>query len=126
MPVFRDDSEEWQRLDLCLLQNGSVHLYHRTAVLTEDIEQLKIYGYQVDSFDSAKWETERMMHEELAARLDFPGYYGKNLNALNDCLSEITMPEGSGRVLVFHGYDVFTVKLPNVAWFVLDIVDRNA
>ena len=28
-------------------------------------------------------------HEELKSALDFPDYYGKNLDALNDCLSEI-------------------------------------
>lgn len=27
--------------------------------------------------------------EELKSALDFPDYYGKNLDALNDCLSEI-------------------------------------
>ena len=28
-------------------------------------------------------------HETLKQSLDFPDYYGKNLDALNDCLSEI-------------------------------------
>lgn len=28
-------------------------------------------------------------HKELKASLNFPDYYGENLDALNDCLSEI-------------------------------------
>lgn len=28
------------------------------------------------------------IHEQLARALDFPGYYGRNLDALYDCLTE--------------------------------------
>lgn len=31
-------------------------------------------------------------HERLARELDFPDYYGHNLDALEDCLSEIRTP----------------------------------
>ncbi len=30
------------------------------------------------------------LHDYLADKLDFPGYYGSNLDALADCLSEIS------------------------------------
>lgn len=126
MAVFRDDPEEWQRLDLSLLKNGSVHLYHRLSVLEEDVEWLGGHGYLLDSFDCSRWETERVMHEELAGRLAFPDYYGKNLDALNDCLGEVGVPDSGGRVLVFRRYDAFTANAQKVAWHVLDIIDRNA
>src|SRR5687767_9078982 len=111
MSVFRDDPEEWQRLDLSLLKNGSVHLYYRPSVLEEDVEWLRAHGYRLDSFDCSKWGTEEVMHEEFANRLEFPDYYGKNLDALNDCLSEVFVPESGGRVLVFHRYDAFTANV---------------
>jgi hypothetical protein len=66
------------------------------------------------------------MHEELASKLEFPDYYGKNLDALNDCLRDIAVPDSGGRVFVFNRYDVFTAKLPDVAWHLLDIIDGNA
>ena len=125
MAVFSDSSDEWQRLDFNLLQNGSVHLYHRSAVLFEDAEWLKNHDYQLDNFDCSKWETEEAMHVDLGSRLGFPDYYGKNLDALNDCLRNIAVSD-SGRVLLFHRYDVFTANLPKVAWHVLDIIDRNS
>lgn len=124
MSVFRDDPEDWQRLDLSLLKNGAVHLYHRASILEEDVEWLRGHGYRLDSFDCSGWDTEQAMHEELSSRLGFPDYYGKNLDALNDCLSEVHVPDG--RVLVFHRYDVFTANVQKVAWHVLDIIDRNA
>jgi len=32
------------------------------------------------------------LHEHIARELDFPEYYGRNLDALFDCLSEISRP----------------------------------
>jgi RNAse (barnase) inhibitor barstar len=125
MSFFSDDVEEWQRLDLRLLQNGSIHLYFSQSILSEDIEWLESYDYQLDIFDCSTWETEQIMHDDIACRLDFPDYYGKNLDALNDCLSEITVPD-SGRVFVLQRYDVFTANFQNMAWHVLDIIDKSS
>lgn len=36
-----------------------------------------------------EFETIREVHEYLAEELNFPGYYGKNLSALYDVLTEI-------------------------------------
>ena len=33
--------------------------------------------------------TPRQIHEYIAEKLDFPEYYGKNLDALYDCLTDI-------------------------------------
>lgn len=33
-----------------------------------------------------------MTHESIAAALQFPAYYGANLDALHDCLTEIGAP----------------------------------
>lgn len=37
-----------------------------------------------------KWRTEQDVHDALARALSFPGYYGRNLDALFDCLRELT------------------------------------
>ena len=37
-----------------------------------------------------KWRTEQDVHDALARALQFPGYYGRNLDALFDCLRDLT------------------------------------
>ncbi|MBQ8249117.1 MAG: barstar family protein [Clostridia bacterium] len=39
--------------------------------------------------DAKKFTSKPDAHEHIAASLDFPAYYGKNLDALADCLSEL-------------------------------------
>ena len=36
------------------------------------------------------------------------------------------MQENGGRVLVFHRYDAFAVKMPEIALTVLDIIETNS
>jgi len=125
MAIFRHD-EECQRLDWKLLQNGAVSLYFRRQVLAEDIEWLEEHDYRVDTFECTVWLGESEMHEALSCGLEFPDYYGRNLAALNDCISDIEVPEEGGRVLVFNRFDSFAAKVPHVAWSVLDIMESRS
>ena len=34
-------------------------------------------------------QTPRQIHEYIAKKMGFPGYYGRNLDALYDCLTDI-------------------------------------
>ena len=41
------------------------------------------------TIDCAAIQNPRQLHRELAAALSFPEWYGNNLDALHDCLTEI-------------------------------------
>jgi RNAse (barnase) inhibitor barstar len=128
MPVFRNTPEDWQRLDLSLLQNGACHLYLRTSILDEDTRWLEQHGYKVYRFDCSHWARsagERQMHEDLARELHFPDYYGRNLDALNDCVGDCCDADALVTLRLEH-FDAFFGAHPSVAHALLDIVADNS
>ena len=40
--------------------------------------------------DGAAIETREQLHDTLSQQLSFPAYYGRNLDALFDCLTDLT------------------------------------
>ena len=61
--------------------------FWRADVLRASVNWLGERGYLVVDMDASRWSDEQAMHSDLAGALDFPDYYGHNLDALNDCLS---------------------------------------
>lgn len=41
------------------------------------------------TLDASRMDSRRPAHEYLKAQMDFPEYYGKNLDALYDCLGDL-------------------------------------
>ncbi|WP_416482685.1 barstar family protein [Streptomyces sp. CL12] len=113
--------------------NTFVTLFWRKRLLTQATERLEDRGFRVICLEAGRWSTERDMHRAMAAALDFPDYYGHNLDALNDCLGDVACyggyddaPEGAGLVLVLTDYDRFAATCPRAAQAVLDIIADQA
>ncbi|WP_432066129.1 barstar family protein [Streptomyces sp. C10-9-1] len=113
--------------------NSFVTLFWRKRLLTQAVERLEDSGFRVIRLEAGEWNTERDMHRAMAAALNFPDYYGHNLDALNDCLGDVAcyggyddVPEGTGLVLVFSDYDRFATACPKAAQIVLDIIVGQA
>ena len=122
MAHFTDTSETWERLDWQILQNSSVALYHDTSIFTQDMQWFQTQSYQVYHFNCTTWTTLEAFHTHVQTEFEFPGYYGGNMDALNDCLSEIRVPNESGTVLSLSHFDCFTHQFPRVAYEFLDII----
>ncbi|MEU2502876.1 barstar family protein [Streptomyces pseudogriseolus] len=113
--------------------NTFVTLFWGKHLLTQATERLEDRGFRVIRLEAGQWKTERDMHRAMAAALDFPDYYGHNLDALNDCLGDVACyggyddaPEGAGLVLSFTDYDRFATTCPRAAQVVLDIIAKRA
>ncbi len=87
--------------------------FRRRSVLQEAITELERLGYRVVLLDAGTWHDEADFHRDIAEALSFPSYYGRNLDALNDCLVT-DAAEGehgwdpandTGLVLVFDNVD---------------------
>ncbi len=117
---------DWQKFDYQLLNNSPVTLYYRSEVLDQTVIQLQDAGYGIDEFDCSAWKSESDFHKEIALGLKFPDYYGQNLNAFNDCMGDIEVPDLGGRIIVLRKFDMFVLREPEVAQIVLDIMARSS
>jgi hypothetical protein len=132
MAAFEPADISAGRLDFRLLQIGPVHLYWDLAVLSGDQATLAAYGYQVIELNAAEWGSAGDMHADVASKLDFPSYYGRNLNALNDCLRDVA--EGyyaldasrAGLVVAIRSYELFVALNTDLAHAILDIFATQA
>ncbi len=116
----------FSQLDRHLLQNGPITLYFKRHTLEETSAWFGQKNYEVVTFDCREWKSPEDFFTDASQRLRFPDYFGRNLDAFNDCLSEIARPEKRGTVLVFLRFETFTARHPQFAWTVLDIIATNA
>lgn len=107
MTIFSGDPGEWQRLDWHLLQNGGVALYFRPTVLEEDLEWFRANRYDIYEFECKSWNSVADLHKDFKDTLRFPDYYGRNFDALNDCLTDLSVPDEGGAVIVLKNFDAY-------------------
>ncbi|WP_327425459.1 barstar family protein [Streptomyces sp. NBC_01707] len=113
--------------------NTFVTLFWRQRLLNQAVQRLEDRDFRVVRLSAGQWSTEQDMHRAIAAALQFPDYYGHNLDALNDCLGDVACyggyddsAEGAGLVLAFTDYDRFAGACPRAAQVVLDIIADRA
>ncbi len=130
MPAFDSSPDSWttNRLDWDLLQDGYVTLFWSQSILDDATTWLAHAGYQIVTFDSSRWQSASDFFGDIKAALSFPDYFGNNLNALDDCLSDVALyeygadPEAMGTVLVMNEFDSFVRIDRELAEAILDIV----
>jgi RNAse (barnase) inhibitor barstar len=124
--VFKDDPEEWQRLDWQLLQNSPITLYFSPSVLDADAAWFVEQRYRALYFRAADHASSEELLAALGKVLGFPEYYGRNLDAFNDCLSEVDVPDVGGLLLVLRDFDVLAADSRPIAQALLDICADNS
>jgi len=122
MAAFKNEPEEWQRLDWMILRNGWACLYSKPEFLLIDVSWFRKERYRVVEFDCSTWKDDEVMHADLKRRFRFPDAYGNNLNALRDSLTEVSVI-GAGLVVVLHHFDAVDKKTGQA---VLEIFAENA
>jgi hypothetical protein len=122
MAIFHESTD---RIDYLLLQAGPVAKYWKREVLETDLGWLAEHGYRVDRLDVGELD-EASLLRELGELLDFPDYYGQNLNALDDCLSDLEIPDQGGWVVVLLGIDRLAVRDPELVGIVLRSFARQS
>ncbi|HUF26527.1 MAG TPA: barstar family protein [Gemmatimonadaceae bacterium] len=126
MAPFRDRLDDYQRLDWHILQNGAIALYHRPSILDEDRAWLAANRYGLFDFDSGAWRHRDDFHDDVKRTLAFAGFYGRNLAAFVDALSELKVPEDGGTAIVLRHFDRFMAVEPELATAVLEALETTS
>lgn len=109
---------------------GFTQLYHRRSRLETDADLLRDQGWDSVRILASGWANERDMHDALATAFQLPRYYGRNLNALVDCLRDIVSGDygfarlAAGGVISIIGFDSLFRQAGGPAHALLDVLAR--
>jgi hypothetical protein len=111
MAPFTNAREDWQRLDWQILRDGGITLYCRPKYLAEDVQWLASRNYAIYNFDCAKWRSDDELYSDFASVLRLSEWWGRdwgrNLDALDDCLSDLPIRDDGGAALVLRRFDAY-------------------
>ncbi len=128
MPAFPTDATTTHPYDFAVARSGGIAAYLRDEVLTSAERELGTIGYARSKLDATEWAQEHRLHEDFAATLNFPSYYGKNMNALADCLGDVACGDygwdvdRTGLAVTIHGFGPFARRDPGLAHAVADLL----
>jgi len=126
------DAETTHPVDFRLVHNTFVTMFWRSSLLDETVDWLRSHAYDVVEFDAGPWASAADMFADVADGLDFPEYFGRNLDALNDCMRDVASgdygwhADATGLVIVLRAFDTFAAVDRRTAQFMLDIFADQA
>ncbi len=110
---------------------GLIELYRNAGVLNAEIERLERLGAQTVRVDAGSWDGDSFL-TALAHALDFPDYFGGNLDALADALGGSVAGEygyrdvPGCRLLAIYQFDSFVRSAPRRSAALLEVLHDTA
>lgn len=129
MGAFELDADTTHPPDFALLRDGGLAMYREGAVLDEAEQELRVLGYEDIRPDAHGW-VEPNLHDAFADALNFPSYYGRNLDALADCLYDVAHGDygwsamSRALAVTVDGFGAFAEREPELATSVVDLLAR--
>jgi hypothetical protein len=127
VPSWDADAELTHPVDFRLVHNSFVTLFWSLQVLGETVQWLRDHGYDLVTLDASAWNRPTDMMAGVGKALHFPDYFGRSLDALNDCMRDVASgdygvtADATGLALVLLGFDAFETRCPDAAHALLDI-----
>lgn len=99
--------------DKFLNDAGKAGLYHLPSTRREAVERIagKLH-FQTLSANLSECRTIDQALQQLGSALHFPIWYGANLDALYDCLTDSDWQPGTGHILLINGLDSLRLADP--------------
>jgi RNAse (barnase) inhibitor barstar len=101
-------------------------VYHSQIEPSEIVAAAKTLGLQIFKLDLTKARGKIGLLDLFAKTLKFPHYFGRNWDALNDCLTDASWIDHKGCVLIFSRADVFAELNEEAFHTVLDVLEGVA
>ena len=100
---------------------GGVHRWSSALDVAYVRGVVRRSGWAFAHLDGARVTTVGELHQSLAEALGFPDYYGHNLDALADCLSDCP----GTQVLLWDDWGVFAAAEPRVSAIALELLGSS-
>jgi Barstar (barnase inhibitor) len=119
--------EDGSETDFRLVMNSWVTMFWQSSFLDNTVEWLQAHNYEVATFDAESWTSRGAMLDAISRGLSFPSYFGRNLDALNDCMRDVASgdygwdPDAKGVVFVLRGFHQFAAVDKYAAQVVLEV-----
>jgi RNAse (barnase) inhibitor barstar len=116
------DSSEYNQYnpEISILRDGSINKYISLKVLESDIDWFTKKGYKIFKLNCEEWMSIADFHDQVSIMLEFPGYYGRNMDAFGDSIHSLEFEDYKGILIIFLHYDVFATRFHREAGIVLD------
>lgn len=105
---------------------GGIALYHSPTLLASDAEWLADRHYDLHALECAAWDNLVLPNRAFSEAFDFPDWHPRgrelHLDALDDLLRDLEVPDRGGLAIVFRRYDHFAQQFPDQAFQILDIL----
>lgn len=83
--------------------------------------ELTAEGWQLSSMDGSILSDASALFDACAEIFAFPAYFGRNWDALHDCLADLSWLDDVGRVVLWERFGVFADRDPDSARMALSV-----
>ena len=107
---------------LARLQDASRSGAYRAPRSDEILDALRDAGFDLARVDLARASDKDALLANLAAALAFPQWFGRNRDALEDCLTDLAWRAADRHVLLIEGFGELRARHPDDFGVLLDIL----
>ncbi|HUJ85986.1 MAG TPA: barstar family protein [Burkholderiales bacterium] len=99
---------------------------YRVPQADEVLDAVRGSELDVARIDLSATSDKEQLLAQFASSLAFPHWFGRNWDALEDCLSDLAWRGGDGHVLLIGGFDELRASRPDDFGVLLDILASSA
>ncbi len=91
--------------------------------LKRELAAKNLLGLRLIELDGSRMKNVSELYDEISSRLKLPGYFGRNLNALSECLTDSDLLEGTGFIFfITSGESLLVESEPKVLKGFIDTI----